>query len=192
MGVKINMKDFFNNFYNVLFSPNEAFVNLKNSGDIFDSVFVVILTAIFMYLQQNNFAYDEVLIVFNCLWAIVCALFFWFIFCWFADSVAGIFSHGGKLKTLMRLVAYSGLPWLLFAPLNLLKEVGGLGYFVAVCLQTVIAFYVLYLYIKSVKEVYDLSFLKAFAFFSIPLFGSFFALLWTIGFFSKMIYIFSV
>lgn len=186
------MKDFFYNFYNILFSPNEAFAELKNTPNKINATFVIILTAIFMYFGQSNFATNLGLIVFNCLWTIVCSLLIWFIFCLFVDFVAGIFSHGGKLKTLMCLVAYSGLPWLLLAPLNLLKDIGGLGYFVAICLQTVIAFYVLYLYIKSVKEVYDLSFLKAFAFFSIPLFGSFFALLWTIGFFSKMIYIFSV
>ena len=187
------MENFLENFCDIILSPDEGMSRIKNAKGLTSAVFAVCFVSIFLFLIKYNYdSFNFLVFLLSGTFVILCALIFWSLFCLFIDAIFRICTKESKLHQLLNVVAYAGLPWIFMVPAGLFKLAGGAGYAIAVILQLIIAIYVLVLYIKAVANVYDLSFLKALALVSIPLAGSFFAVAWTIGFFTKMIYIFSV
>jgi hypothetical protein len=110
----------------------------------------------------------------------------------FFEYIAKIFDKSGNLKTLLYLTAFSTIPWIFLAPLELLKEYGDIGYFLGLILELIIYFWTIFLYCKSLQATYNITFSRSIMLIFLPFLSTLFAFFWIIGFFTKLSYIFTV
>lgn len=189
------METYFKNIYRFLFEPNEIFEELKDAPCISQALCTLIWVNIFLYSLKYVFT-GNILNVFLFLvtlfFYLLGVLISWYILGLFFEYIAKIFDRSGNLKTLLYLSSFSVIPWILLAPLELLKKAGDIGYFFGVILELIIYFWTIILYCKSLQTAYNLKFSRSLMLIFLPFLGMFFAFCWTIGFFSKLGYIFTV
>lgn len=187
------MKNIIQNFYNIIFAPQEAMENISQNQNIEQAFCVVILISIFRFVVKYNFMQDFSIANFICsgFCYIFGAIAAWCFFALFIDFIANIFDKGRHKSELLNLTAYIGILWIFLAPLNLLKDAGAFGYIFSILAQTFLIGYSIFLHVKAVEISYKLTFVKSCMLMCIPLIGYFFATAWTIEFFSKLVYMFS-
>lgn len=189
------METYFKNIYRFLFEPNEAFEELKNSPSISQALFTLTWVNIFLYSLSYAFTgnvLNILLYLFTLFFYILGILISWYILGLFFEYIAKIFDQSGKLKTLLYLSSFSVVPWILLAPLEILKDIGDIGYFLGVILELIVYFWTIFLYCKSLQAAYNLRFSRSLMLIFLPFIAMFFAFSWTIGFFTKLGYIFTV
>lgn len=190
------METYFKNIQNVLFSPNTAFYEIKNnvlssSQAVFTLVWVNIILYSLKYVFSGSFL-NAFFFIFSLIFYIIGILLSWLLLTALFEYIAKIFDKSGKFKILLCLSSYSIIPWIFMTPLQLVKNIGDIGYFFAVILEIFLYFWTIFLYTKSIEAAYDLSFSRSIMLVFLPILGMLFAFSWIIGFFLKMGYIFTV
>ena len=190
------MEMYFKNIYKVLFEPGVAFIDIKNQvlGSS-QAVFTLVWVNIVLYSLKYMFSatvLNAFLYLCSLLFYLVSIVFSWVLLTVLFEYIAKIFDKSGKFKLLFCLSSYSVIPWIFMAPMQLIKNVGDVGYFFAVLFEVLIYLWTIFLYVKSLEVTYDLSFSRAIMLIFLPIVGMLFAIPWIIGFFIKIGYIFTV
>ena len=108
------------------------------------------------------------------------------------ELLSNVFARGGHLKEFLTLTSFAMLPMIFLAPAELFKTAGGVGYIIGALIEIYVFIRVFYLYLKSAQLAYSLNLAQALILFCIPFGMSILAIAWIIGFFQKMVYIFSM
>ena len=190
----ITTDNFFENIYSVIFSPKQFFerkdLNISLRLAISTIVFIAIMTKTTMGIFDGSVLHWT--FIFLLIWNIISIVFLWFLTALFFEYIAKIFDRSGKLKELLFFTAFAPILYIFFAPLDLLKNAGEFGYIISAVVEFLIYIWIIYLYILSLKSVYNISNARACMMILIPFISSFFAIYWIVGFVSKLWYIFSV
>lgn len=190
----ITTDDFFVKIYNVLFSPKEFFENkdqqisLRLAFGTLIAITIITQTCIAISNKEILSLSYALVLAFK----LIGTIFFWFISALFFEYVAKIFSNENNLKKVLYFTAFVPLPYIFFAPLNLLKSANNIGYILASNAEFLLYLWIICLYAYALKISYNISIARAFMLLSIPFLGIFFAFNWGIGFISKFCYIFSI
>ncbi len=192
MGITTN--DFFENIYSVIFSPKAFF----ERNDIVASTRLGVITVIFI-AAVNKLAggiFDgsilNIFFIFSFIWTILLTVAAWFFTALFFEYIAKIFDKGEKLREVLFFTAFAPIPYMFFAPLNLLKKTGEFGYIISSVIEVLLYFWIIGLYALSLSAVYKISISRAFMLIFLPFIASCFAIYWIVCFFSKIWYIFSL
>ena len=191
MGITTN--DFFENIYSVIFSPKAFF----EREEMKISVRIGLATVIFVSLIYNltKAVFDTSIIskafFFLLIWKIIFAVIAWFLTALLFEFIAKIFDRDGNINKLLFLTAFAPVPYIFFAPLNLLKHAGTFSYTVASLIEFLLYLWIIYLYALALKSTYNISNARAFMLILIPFISTFFAMFWLVCFFVKLCYIFS-
>ena len=192
MGITTN--DFFENIYSVIFSPKAFFEreDIQTSSRLAVStvVFIAIITKLAIGIFNNEI--QNLLFILSIFGTIISTLIIWFLTALFFEYIAKIFDKGGRLQKLLFYTAFVPIPYIFFAPLNLLKETGDIGYLLGVNLEFLLYLWIICLYAFALRATYKLTLSRSFMLIFLPFIASFFAITWLIGFVQKMWYIFSI
>ncbi len=190
----ITTDNFFENIYSVIFSPKAFF----EREDITISVRLALLTVVFITIiyEVTKSIFDSSILnaayIFLLLWKIVIAVVLWFLTALFFEYIAKIFDKGGNINKVLFFTAFAPIPYIFFAPLNLLKHAGSFLYSVSSITEFLLYLWIIYLYSLALKSSYNISNARAFMLILIPFISAFFALFWSVCFLSKLWYIFSI
>lgn len=192
MGITTN--DFFENIYSVIFSPKAFFeredMQISTRLAICTVVFVATISKITIGIFNGDIR--NFLFIISLLGTVLSTIIIWFLTALFFEYIAKIFDRGGKIEKLLFLTAFVPIPYIFFAPLNLLKQTGDLGYLLSVNIELLLYLWIICLYAFSLKATYNLTLSRAFMLIFLPFISSFFAINWLIGFIQKIWYIFSI
>ncbi len=192
MGITTN--DFFENIYSVIFSPKEFFaredIQISTRLAIFTISFIAMISQIEIGIFNGQI--KSFFFIFSIFGAIFGAIIMWFLTALFFEYIAKIFEKGNQLQKLLFFTAFAPIPYIFFAPLNLVKQVGTIGYFLGTTLEFLLYFWIIYLYASALRNTYKISLSRSFMLIFLPFIASFFALYWLVGFIQKMWYIFSI
>ena len=192
MGITVN--DFFENIYSVIFSPKAFF----EREDITISVRLALVTVIFIALINKitlgifDGSILNMMFILSLLGSIISTVFLWFLTALFFEYIARIFDRGKKLEKILFLTAFVPIPYIFFAPLNLLKQIGEIGYIFATLIEFVLYFWIIFLYALALRAAYNITISRAFMLIFLPFVASVFAINWMVCFVSKFWYIFSI
>lgn len=192
MGITVN--DFFENIYSVIFSPKAFF----EREDITISVRLALVTVIFIALINKitlgvfDGSILNLMFILSLLGAIISNVFLWFLTALFFEYIARIFDRGKKLEKILFLTAFVPIPYIFFAPLNLVKQIGEIGYILATIIEFVLYFWIIFLYALALRAAYNITISRAFMLIFLPFVASVFAINWMVCFVSKLWYIFSI
>ena len=142
--------------------------------------------------QLANNSINSWFYIFSLIESVLIAILMWFLIAVFFEYIAKIFDRGGKLQKLLYLSAFSTIPALFFAPLNLLKQVGEFGYMLSVILSFILYIWIIVLYAYSIKNSYNITLARAFMLIFLPLLSFILAIYQIVGFSQKIWYIFSI
>ncbi len=192
MGITVN--DFFENIYSVIFSPKAFF----EREDITISVRLALVTVIFIALINKitlgifDGSILNMMFILSLLGSIISTVFLWFLTALFFEYIVRIFDRGKKLEKILFLTAFVPIPYIFFAPLNLLKQIGEIGYIFATLIEFVLYFWIIFLYALALRAAYNITISRAFMLIFLPFVASVFAINWMVCFVSKLWYIFSI
>ncbi len=189
------MKNILKNAYNVIFHPGRTFAEMRCEPSMTSAIVTLIFVSFFVFTLKFNFNADTTTVFNYIFWAsftISFTIISWLLLGGFFEFVAKIFERSGFYKEFLCLSAFATTPWIFLAPLNILKSVGGIGYLFSVLLELFLYFWIIFLFVKALQVAYNLQFSRVIMLIFLPFVGSFFALAWTIGFFSKIVYMFKI
>ena len=189
------MKKYFENLYNILFAPNEAFENIEETTTMPVAVLTLVLTNTVMFLLKSTPAdgfLGGIFYFFGYVGFIFGTMFTWFLTAIFFEIIAKIFSKSGKLRILLKRTSYVCLPVIFFAPFELLKQSSDTGYFFGTKFEILLYFWMIFLYAKSLEKTYDLKFSSSLLLIFLPLIAFIFFVIRLMGSFFDMGYIYSV
>lgn len=192
MGITTN--DYFEYIYNVIFSPKDFFEKKDIKISVRLALATVILIAVINKLSSGVFDGSIVKISFisSLILKILSIVFMWFLTALFFEYIAKIFYKDGNMNKLLFYSAFAPVPYIFFAPLNLLKQSGTYGYMIASFAELIIYFWIITLYAQSIKSAYDISLPRSFMLILLPIISVFFSIYWSVCFFSKLGAIFSL
>ena len=190
----ITTDNFFENIYSVIFSPKAFFEREDLTISIRLAIATLVLITVISKLASGIFdgSISNAMFIFSIIWSIISTIFLWFITALFFEYIAKIFDKGGNLARILFYTSFAPIPYIFFAPLNLLKNIGGLGYILAANAEFLLYLWIIFLYVLAIKAVYKISLSRSFMLVFLPFIASFFALYWIICFFQKIWYIFSI
>lgn len=190
----ITTDDFFVKIYNVLFSPKEFFENKEEKISLRLALGTLIAITIITQtcIAITNKEIQSISFAFVLAVKIMGTIFYWFLSSLFFEYIAKIFSNENHLKKVLFYTAFAPLPYIFFAPLNLLKEANNIGHIIGSNAEFLLYIWIICLYVYALKTSYNISMARAFMLLSIPFIGIIFAFNWGIGFISKICYIFSI
>ncbi len=190
----ITTEEFFENIYSVIFSPKEFY----NRTDLTKSVRLGAATVAFIavivktaFEVFNNGIHSWTFIL-GLAGSIIVQIIAWFLTGLFFEYTAKIFDRGGKLADILFYTAFAPIPYIFFAPLNLIKNSGGAGYFSGAIIEVLLYFWIIFLYALSLRAAYNITLSRSFMLIFLPFLASFFALYWMVCFITKIWYIFSI
>lgn len=190
----ITLDKYFENIYCVIFSPKAFFEREDLTISTRLAATTVMLVAVLSKISVSIFDGSITNPFFNLI--LICniayALFLWFITALFFEYTAKIFGKDGNLKKILFFTSFAPVPYIFFAPLNLLKSVGTSGYFLGSYSEFFLYLWIIFLYVLALKSVYKITLARSFMLIFLPFIAGFFAINWMIGFFSKIWYIFSI
>ncbi len=191
----ITHKEYFENIYEVIFNPLEFFKRNDLTVSIRQAAGTVIWVSIFTVLAQaiaDKSIFNNIFLGFTLILKIGLILIAWTLTGLFFEYIAKIFSRECGLNTVLFNTSFAMVPYIFFAPLDVLKQSGDTGYTIGAILQMLIYFWIIVLYANAIKKSYDISIARAFMIILLPFIGTFFAISWAIGFCMKMGYINSI
>ena len=180
------MKDFLENFYGVLFSPDVAFDKLKENPPLFQGFLIVIFVSLLNPLLHFNQDSEVGWLIFNIFGSITSGIISWLFFASFLEILASVFKQSGKMRMFLTLSAFALIPWILRAPVQLFKAAGIPGSVFSVLLGLAIWFWAIYLFIMAIIKSYELSLSRALVLTVTIFLAGFLAFNWTGGFFSTL------
>lgn len=181
------MKTFLENIYGILFEPQSAIekiIETKPMWQAFTIIAVLTLTSAIL----NNFdgfsnLTDVLFFIGNIFIILISSLIIWFTLTGFFEATARVFTDECRFKPLLCLISFSLVPWILTAPLMLLKINVPL-IITSTILELLIWLWSIVLIFLSVKQLYKLSTQKTWLFFAIPILGTIIAINWVSQFFA--------
>ena len=191
----ITHKEYFENIYDILFTPFEFFkrndltVSLRQAAGtvLWVSLFTIIGSAI-----ASGEIFNNLFISFLIICKIFIILVAWTFTGLFLEYIAKIFSRECGLNTVLFYTSFAMVPYIFFAPLDVLKKSGDAGYTIGTIAEMFLYFWIIILYVNAIKKSYNISIARSFMMILLPFIGTFFAISWAIGFFTKMVYINSI
>lgn len=190
----ITTEKYFENIYSVIFSPKAFFEREDLTISTRLAAATVALVATIAKLTSAIF--DGSILnpsfILGLIFSILGSLFLWFITALFFEYIAKIFTEEGNLAKILFYTSFAPVPYIFFAPLNLIKDAGTIGYFIGSYSEFFLYLWIIFLYALALKAVYKISLSRSFMLIFLPFFASFFALYWMIGFIMKICYIFSI
>ena len=191
MGITVN--NFFENIYNVIFSPKEFFssenITVSTRLAVCTVVFISVFTSIITTVFSGEISF---ILFFTIPFAALITLLMWFLTGLFFEYTAKIFDKGGNLKQILFYTAFAGIPYIFFAPLELVKTIGQIGYFFAVSIEFLLYLWIIILYVFALRAVYKITLARSFMLMFLPFIAQIFAIYWIMSFNNKIWYIFSM
>jgi hypothetical protein len=184
-------KNFLNNFYGVLFTPEKTFEEIKETQPLMSAVLIVIFVSMLKVFLYSNFKTlnSPFLYGSNLFMAAFSGIISWLFYAGFFELVAKIFDKGGKYKTFLILSAFALLPWIFLGPVEMYKMLDFSGTAGGVLLGMLVWIWVISLQIYALSKTYELSIGKTVLFILIPSLGWFVFLNWLVGFFTTLSHI---
>lgn len=183
--------NFLDNFYGILFNPDETFDKLKQDQPLLQAFFVVLAVSLlspivnYSYTGTNSIMW----LGFGIMSAMFSGVFSWLFVASFIDILASVFKLSGRIKEFLVLSGFALIPWVFIGSIELFKTGGVLGNIVGILLGFTIWIWVLFLEFKAAMKVYNLSPARVVVLIVIPFLGSFLAFSWFIGFISTFMQI---
>lgn len=190
----ITTDSFFEKIYNVIFEPKLFFKQDNTNISIRLACAVIAVIAAINKCSSGIFdgSILKVSFALSLFWTILGTILMWFLTALFFEYIAKIFDRHGSFEKLLFLTAFAPVPYIFFAPLNLLKQIGDIGYVLSVAIEFLLYFWIISLYALSLRAVYNITISRAFMLIFLPFVSSFFAIHWLVCFISKIWYIFSI
>lgn len=190
----ITADDFFEKIYRVIFTPKEFFEQKDMTLSVRLALSVIIMIALINKVSFGIFdgSIMRISFLFSLLWSIILTVSIWFFTSLFFEYIAKIFNRDGNLEKLLFFSAFAPVPYIFFAPLNLIKHIGEIGYVIATLVEVLLYFWIIFLYALALRAVYNITISRAFMLIFIPFLSLFFAIYWLVCFISKIWYIFSI
>ena len=190
----ITTDKYFENLYSVIFSPKAFFEREDLTISIRLAVTTVILITVLSKIATSIFdgSITNMWFVPSLIWSIICAIILWFITGLFFEYTAKIFEKDGNLSKLLFYTSFAPVPYIFFAPLNLLKSVGTFGYFLGAYCEFFLYLWIIFLYVLALKTVYKITLARSFMLIFLPFISTFFSLYWLGCFLFNIGYIFSI
>ncbi len=191
----ITTDEFFENIYSVIFSPKAFFekkdrtisIRLAAATVAFIAVINKLIASVFGTSTTNIF-----LLIFFLILQVAAMLVLWFLTALFFEYTAKIFDKSGNFHKVLFYTSFAPIPYIFFAPLNLLKQFSNSGYFIGSIAELILYFWIIFLYALSIRAAYDISISRSFMLIFLPFVSSFFAIYWLVCFFIKIEAIFSI
>ena len=183
--------NFLDNFYGILFQPDDTLDRLKQDQPLLQTFLLVLIISLlnpiinFSYTGANSILW----LGFGIMAAAFSGVFSWLFVASFIDILASVFKQSGKIKEFLVLSGFALIPWVLIGPVELFKTGGILGNITGILLGFAIWVWVLTLQLKAAMKVYSLSPARVIVLVVIPFLGSFLAFNWFIGFISTFMQI---
>ncbi|MEI7473688.1 MAG: Yip1 family protein [bacterium] len=189
------MENFLENIYGSIVEPIKTFDRLKEEKPYLQALIIVIVISLLSPVFNNMLAVDKQsfgeLLGFSIL-SVIAGLFNWLAFAGFMELFSFIFNQNGKFKEMLTLSGFALIPWILLAPVFLLKQAGtffeGIGILLALC----VFIWAIFLFFLSVAKSYGLTALRCIVFALIPLIASIIQLHWFIYFIQNFIQVIKV
>ena len=190
----ITTDNFFENIYRVIFCPRKFFEDKEiNISVRLAMATLVLVTTIYIF---SSAIYDRSLyslsFILPFFLKITGILIIWLLTGLFFEYIAKIYNKDGKLREVLFFTAFAPIPYVFFAPLNLLKNIGGIGYFFGAGLELLLYLWIIILYVFALRAVYNITLSRSFMLILLPFVAAFFAVSWMMCFISKIWYIFSI
>ncbi len=192
MGITTN--EFFENIYSVIFSPKAFYENKDIKISIRVALGTILFISILIKLTSSIFDGSIITLTFwsSMFFHIIVTIFLWFFTALFFEYCAKIFYRENNLSKILFYTAFAPVPYIFYAPLNLVKQAGLLGYFLGSIVEFLLYFWIIFLYAYSLRAAYNISLSRSFMLIFLPFVSFFFAIYWAVCFFIKMGYIFSI
>lgn len=175
------MKDFLENIYGILFNPKKTIERIIETSPFWQAFWIIIVLSLASALLDNRFilggSYDIVFFIWNLLSILLSSLLIWVTIAGFFEVTARIFSDESRFKPLLSLTGFALLPWILTAPLTLLKINIPL-LIISSLLEVMVWIWSIVLIFLSVKQLYNLSTKKTWLFFLMPFLGTLVVINW--------------
>ncbi len=190
----ITTDEFFENIYSSIFSPKAFYARKDLKFSVRLALGTVIMIAFISKFAASIFdgsitsKFFILFLIGHIIWTII----LWFLTALFFEYTAKIFDKGDKLTEILFYTAFAPVPYIFYAPINIIKNMGDLGYILSVYLELIIYLWVIILYAYSLRAAYNITLSRAFMLIFLPIIASFFAFNWTMGFISKIWYIFTI
>ena len=175
------MKTFLENIYGILFEPQQTMDKIIETKPIWQAFSIIVIlslaSAVLSHKQGFSTTYDILFFVGNIAAVFVSSLIIWITLTGFFEVTARVFSDENRFKPLLCLMGFSLLPWILTAPLLLLKVNLPL-IITSTILEIAVWTWSIALIFLSIKKLYNLSTKKTWMFFAIPALGTIVAINW--------------
>jgi len=183
------MNDFMQLIYGVLFCPTKTFRAFEEASGLKLPILVICIVSLFIY------AWEKTYLGFNFfdLFLTMCTLLFsWLLFAFFVDLLAKIFRCESFYKKLLSATAYSFLPWIFLAPINLLKNSCDIFQGLGEILLLVVWIWTIALQVIAISEIYKIKKTYSILIFLLPFLGFIIYIAWVVDFFRKITEIFVI
>lgn len=181
------MRNFLENIYGILFTPQKTIGEIIETQPVWQafSIIVVLSIASAILGQKTGFGgvYDFIFFFGNIAAIFISSLIIWLTLAGFFEITARIFSDENNFRKLLSLMGFSLLPWILTAPLMLIKINLPL-IITSIILEIFVWVWSIVLIFLSVKQVYNLSIKKTLLFFVMPILGTIVTVNWISQFFA--------
>lgn len=179
------MNEFYEKFYDLLFSPSKAFDNLEYDKPYKMPLLIVLLTSSVFFLTNIKVMFTP-FELFGLAGAWLSAVIYWLFFCLFVNSCAQMFNLKSNYSKLLTLSALSTVPWLFLAPLKLLKAFSPVSSEIAVFFILIVWIWTIVLQVLAISRTYDIPSKNAIGIIIIPFLGFIVYTVWIFDFFIKM------
>lgn len=190
----ITTDNFFENIYSAIFSPKAFFEREDLTISIRVAIATIILVTTVYKTASGIFdgTITNITFFFSIIWSIISTIFMWFATALFFEYIAKIFDRGGNLAQILFYTAFATVPYIFFAPLNLLKSFDTFGYILASYAELFLYLWIIFLYALAIRNVYKITLSRCFMLIFLPFIASIFSIYWIICFCQKIWYIFSI
>lgn len=191
----ITSKEYFENIYEVIFTPLDFFKRKDLTVSIRQAAGTIVWVSLFTILGKeigSGEIFNNVYISFLLIFKIILILVAWALTGLFLEYIAKIFSRDCGLNNILFNTSFAMVPYIFFAPLDILKHSGDTGYTIGAIAEMFLYLWIIVLYALAIKKSYDISIARSFMMILLPFIGTFFAISWAIGFITKMVYINSI
>ncbi|MBR6163028.1 hypothetical protein IKQ26_03935 [bacterium] len=190
----ITIKEYLENVFNLIFSPIKFFNGEEITVSTRQALGTVVLVSAFTVFGNGiaDKSVFEPFFPFTFFFIIIGIAILWFLTGLFIEFIAKIFSNENRLNKILFYTSFAMIPYIFFAPLDVLKKSGEMFYTVGVIAETLLYLWIIVLYAMAIKKAYQISIARAFMMLSLPFISVFFALTWAISFIAKMSYINSI
>lgn len=175
------------NAYGSIFHPTSTFEKMSEieKPPVLQAfiilVLISIIEAITSFSGTNIIAFGLITFAY-----IFIAVISWFFVGAILDFFYSTFSRSHRLDHILTVTAFSLLPWLLIAPIDLYKHAGIMGIAVAIVLSLLVWVWTVVLFVLALTKVLQISIGRTILLLLMPFLGTIIALSWLSGFISNL------